>query len=87
MLFRLSESLFFFAESRFPPKTNENGEIPMTATTKAKSTHRATVSLSLPKSAPALIVYAEGIVKRMTDNHPSPRQCPRSRRSPPPSTT
>jgi hypothetical protein len=36
--------------------------------TKIKTTHRSLVALSLPKSVPALIVYAQGIVKRMTGN-------------------
>jgi hypothetical protein len=42
--------------------------------TTVKSTHRSLVTLSLPRSVPALIVYAEGIVKRMTGNpvFPSP---------------
>jgi hypothetical protein len=34
--------------------------------TPTKSAHRSTVTLSLPKKVPALIVYAENIVKRMT---------------------
>ena len=33
-----------------------------------KSTHRPTVALSLPKKVPALIVYAQGIVERLTGN-------------------
>lgn len=37
-------------------------------TTTTKSNHRSTVTLMLPKSVPALIVYAQGIVKRMTGN-------------------
>jgi hypothetical protein len=36
--------------------------------TTTKSTHRSTVTLMLPKSVPALIVFAQGIVKRMTGN-------------------
>jgi hypothetical protein len=36
--------------------------------TATKSPHRSTVTLSLPKSVPALIVFAKGIVKRMTGN-------------------
>jgi hypothetical protein len=36
--------------------------------TTTKSIHRSTVTLLLPKSVPALIVYAQGIVKRMTGN-------------------
>jgi len=32
----------------------------------SKSTHRPTVALSLPKKVPALIVYAQGIVERLT---------------------
>jgi hypothetical protein len=36
--------------------------------TTTKSTHRSTVALSLPRSVPALITYADGIVKRMTAN-------------------
>src|SRR5579859_1447247 len=30
--------------------------------------HRTTVTLRLPKSAPALVLYAQGVVKRMTAN-------------------
>src|ERR1700690_283555 len=41
-----------------------------------KSIHRSTVSLSLPKSVPALIVYAQGIVKRMTGNPSFPSPTP-----------
>jgi len=41
-----------------------------------KSIRRPTVTLQLPKSVPSLIVYAQGIVKRMTANpffaNPSP---------------
>ena len=36
--------------------------------TATKSPHRSTVTLSLPKSVPALIVFAQGIVTRMTGN-------------------
>ena len=36
--------------------------------TSIKSTHRSVVALSLPKKVPALIAYAENIVKRMTGN-------------------
>jgi hypothetical protein len=32
----------------------------------SQSTHRPTVALSLPKKVPALIVYAQGIVERLT---------------------
>jgi len=40
-----------------------------------KSAHRLTIALALPKRVPALIVYAEGIVQRMTGNpsFPSPQ--------------
>jgi hypothetical protein len=34
--------------------------------TSIKSTHRSVVSLNLPRAVPALISYAENIVKRMT---------------------
>jgi hypothetical protein len=34
--------------------------------TTIKTPHRSLVALSLPKRVPALIVYAEGIVSRMT---------------------
>jgi hypothetical protein len=44
--------------------------------TTTKSTHRVTVTLALPKSAPALIVYAQGIVKRMTANASFPAPTP-----------
>jgi hypothetical protein len=44
--------------------------------TASKSTHRATVTLSLPKSVPALIVYAQGVVKRMTGNASFPNPTP-----------
>jgi hypothetical protein len=33
-----------------------------------KTTHRTLASLELPKPVPALIVYAEGILKAMTGN-------------------
>ena len=41
-----------------------------------KSAHRPTVTLSLPKSVAALIVYAQGIVKRMTANASFPNPTP-----------
>jgi hypothetical protein len=44
--------------------------------TTAKSIHRATVTLMLPKAVPALIVYAQGIVKRMTGNASFPSPTP-----------
>jgi hypothetical protein len=44
--------------------------------TTIKTTHRSLVSLSLPKSVPALIVYAQGIVKRMTGNPSFPNPVP-----------
>jgi hypothetical protein len=45
-------------------------------TTTTKSNHRATVTLMLPKSVPALIVYARGVVKRMTGNPAFPNPVP-----------
>jgi hypothetical protein len=45
-------------------------------TTTTSSIHRATVTLMLPKTAPALIVYAQGIVKRMTGNAAFPSPTP-----------
>jgi hypothetical protein len=51
-----------------------------TATTTTSSTpkapRRATVTLSLPKRVPALIVYAQGIVERMTANPSFPNPTP-----------
>jgi hypothetical protein len=44
--------------------------------TTTKSTHRSTVTLMLPKSVPALIVYAQGVVKRMTGNSSFPNPTP-----------
>ena len=44
--------------------------------TTIKTTHRSLVALSLPKSVPALIVYAQGIVKRMTGNPSFPNSEP-----------
>jgi hypothetical protein len=44
--------------------------------TSIKSTRRSLVTLSLPLSVPALIVYAEGIVKRMTGNPSFPSPVP-----------
>ena len=41
-----------------------------------KSTHRSLVTLGLPKSVPGLIVYAQNIVKRMTDNPSFPNPAP-----------
>ena len=46
----------------------------MTATT--KSIRRPTVTLQLPKSVPALIVHAQGIVERMTGNTAFPNPTP-----------
>ena len=37
-------------------------------TTTSKSTHRTLASLKLPTKMPALILYAQGIVKSMTGN-------------------
>jgi hypothetical protein len=54
--------------------------------TTTKSTHRPPVSLSLPKSVPALIVYAESIVEAddgepiLPRAYPSARRCHRSHR-------
>jgi hypothetical protein len=45
-------------------------------TTATKSIRRATVTLMLPKAAPALIVYAQGIVTRMTGNPSFPSPTP-----------
>jgi hypothetical protein len=36
--------------------------------TPSKPSHRATVALGLPKKGPVLIVYAQGIVERLTGN-------------------
>jgi hypothetical protein len=44
--------------------------------TTTKSPHRTTVTLSLPKRVPALIVYAKGIVQRMTANPSFPNPTP-----------
>ncbi len=44
--------------------------------TTTKSTRRATVTLHLPPSAPALITYARGIVKAMTGNPSFPSPAP-----------
>jgi hypothetical protein len=44
--------------------------------TTTKSIHRSTVTLRPPKSVPALIVYAQGIVKRMTGNPSFPSPAP-----------
>ena len=44
--------------------------------TTVKSTHRSLVTLSLPRSVPALIVYTEGILKRMTGNPAFPSSTP-----------
>jgi hypothetical protein len=54
--------------------TAHETEIIMTTT--IKTTHRSLVALSLPKSVPALIVYAQGIVKRMTGNPSFPDSAP-----------
>src|SRR5215472_5198329 len=47
----------------------------MAATT--KSVRRPTVTLQLPKSVPALIVYAQGVVERMSGNTAFPNPTPR----------
>jgi hypothetical protein len=44
--------------------------------TTTKSIHRSTVTLMLPQSVPALIVYAQGVVKRMTGNASFPNPVP-----------
>jgi hypothetical protein len=44
--------------------------------TTIKTTHRSLVALSLPRSVPALIVYAQGILKRMTGNPFFPNPVP-----------
>ncbi len=44
--------------------------------TPIKTSRRSLVTLSLPKSVPALIVYAQGIVKRMTGNPSFPNPAP-----------
>ncbi len=44
--------------------------------TPKKTTHRSIASLKLPKSSPALIVYAEGILKGMTGNANLPTPVP-----------
>jgi hypothetical protein len=44
--------------------------------TPIKTTRRSLVILSLPKSVPALVVYAQGIVKRMTGNPSFPNPAP-----------
>jgi hypothetical protein len=44
--------------------------------TSTKSIHRSTVTLNLPKSVPALIVHAQGIVTRMTGNASFPNPTP-----------
>jgi hypothetical protein len=44
--------------------------------TTTKSTRRSLVTLSLPKSVPALILYAQGIVTRMTGNPHFPNPAP-----------
>jgi hypothetical protein len=41
-----------------------------------KSARRPTIALALPKSVPALISYAQGIVKRMTGNPSVPNPTP-----------
>ncbi len=42
----------------------------------SKSARRPTITLALPKSVPALITYAQGIVKRMTGNPSFPSPAP-----------
>jgi hypothetical protein len=44
--------------------------------TAIKTIHRSVVTLRLPKGAPALIAYAENIVKRMTGNPSFPGPAP-----------
>ena len=44
--------------------------------TTVKSTNRSLVALSLPKSVPALLTYADNIVKRMTGNASFPNPAP-----------
>jgi hypothetical protein len=48
----------------------------MTMTDSTKSARRPTIALALPKSVPALISYAQGIVKRMTGNPSVPNPTP-----------
>ncbi len=45
--------------------------------TTTKSARRPTIVLALPRSAPAHISYAQGVVTRMTGSRLSPLQCPR----------
>jgi hypothetical protein len=48
----------------------------MTMTSTSNSVRRATIALALPRSAPALISYAKGIVTRMTGNPSFPNPSP-----------
>jgi archaellum component FlaC len=57
-----------------PHHHHQHGRIAMVNT--SKSTHRPTVALSLPKKVPALIVYAQGIVERLTGNPSFPTPTP-----------
>ena len=41
-----------------------------------KSTRRPTITLALPRSVPALISYAQGVVTRMTGNPSFPAPVP-----------
>jgi hypothetical protein len=45
-------------------------------TTPSHSVHRAAASLELPGTVPALITYAQGIVRGMTDNTAFPAPAP-----------
>jgi hypothetical protein len=67
---------FPFSNDVDPRNHNQNGEIIMS--TKNINTHRATVTLALPRTNPALIVYAQNIVKRVLGNafFPSPTPTP-----------
>ncbi len=44
--------------------------------TTTKSIHRSVATLKLPKKVPALITYAQGIVKGMTNNSSFPTPAP-----------
>jgi hypothetical protein len=57
-----------------PHHQHQHGRIAMVNTN--KSTHRPTVALSLPKKVPALLVYAQGIVDRLTGNPSFPTPTP-----------
>jgi hypothetical protein len=73
----------FARRPRTPPPRQRRS--PMTTAT--KSIRRATVTLMLPKAMPALIVYPQGLVTRMTGNASFPSPTPHSPRSRRPSTT